>query len=78
MSDKEMNLAILNKLYEIAFAVWDKMEQVAYIKPSEYGLSNGRFIKGTAIHFTNIINGNGSRIMIVDETYDEVKQLIKV
>ena len=52
-------------------------EQVAYIKPSEYGLSNGRFIKGTAIHFTNIINSNGSRIMIVDETYDEVKQLMK-
>lgn len=29
MSDKEMNMAILNKLYEIAFAVWDKMEKVA-------------------------------------------------
>ena len=29
MSDKEMNLAILNKLYEIAFAVWDKMAKVA-------------------------------------------------
>ena len=78
MNDKEMNMAILNKLYEIAFAVCDKMAQVAYIKPSEYGLSNGRFIKGTAIHFTNMINSNGSRIMIVDETYDEVKQLMKV
>lgn len=52
--------------------------QIAYIQPSEYGLKNGRFIKGTAIHFTNIINGTGSRIMIVDETYDEVKQLMKV
>lgn len=52
--------------------------QIAYIiKPSEYGLSNGRFIKGTAIHFTNMINSNGSRIMIVDETYEEVKQLMK-
>ena len=29
MSDKEMHLAILNKLYEIAFAVWDKMAKVA-------------------------------------------------
>lgn len=29
MSDKEMNLAILNKLYEIAFAVWEKMANVA-------------------------------------------------
>mgnify|MGYP007028189162 CR=1 FL=1 len=29
MSDKEMNLAILNKLYEIAFAVWEKMARVA-------------------------------------------------
>lgn len=29
MSDKEMNMAILNKLYEIAFAVWDKMAKVA-------------------------------------------------
>ena len=29
MSEKEMNLAILNKLYEIAFAVWDKMAKVA-------------------------------------------------
>ena len=29
MSDKEMNMAILNKLYEIAFAVWEKMEKVA-------------------------------------------------
>ena len=50
--------------------------QIAYIQPSEYGLSDGRFIKGTAIHFTNMINGNGSRIMIVDETYEEVKQLM--
>ena len=32
MSDKEMNLAILNKLYEIAFAVWEKMAKV-----SDYG-----------------------------------------
>ena len=29
MSDKEMNLAILNNLYEIAFAVWEKMAKVA-------------------------------------------------
>lgn len=29
MSDKEMNIAILNKLYEIAFAVWEKMAKVA-------------------------------------------------
>ena len=29
MSDKEMNLAILNKLYEIAFTVWEKMAKVA-------------------------------------------------
>lgn len=29
MSDKEMNLAILNKLYEIAFVVWEKMAKVA-------------------------------------------------
>ena len=29
MSDKEMNLSILNKLYEIAFAVWEKMAKVA-------------------------------------------------
>ena len=29
MSEKEMNMAILNKLYEIAFAVWDKMAKVA-------------------------------------------------
>lgn len=29
MSDKEVNLAILNKLYEIAFAVWEKMAKVA-------------------------------------------------
>ena len=29
MSDKEMNLAILNKLYEIAFAVWEKMAKLA-------------------------------------------------
>lgn len=29
MSDKEMNLAILNKFYEIAFAVWEKMAKVA-------------------------------------------------
>lgn len=29
MSGKEMNLAILNKLYEIAFAVWAKMAKVA-------------------------------------------------
>lgn len=29
MSEKEMNLAILNKLYEIAFAVWEKMAKVA-------------------------------------------------
>ena len=29
MSDKEMNFAILNKLYEIAFAVWEKMAKVA-------------------------------------------------
>lgn len=32
MSDKEMNLDILNKLYEIAFAVWEKMAKV-----SDYG-----------------------------------------
>mgnify|MGYP003427282073 CR=1 FL=1 len=33
MSDKEMNMAILNKLYEIAFAVWEKMAKVAdYIR----------------------------------------------
>ena len=51
--------------------------QVAYIEPSEYCLSNGSFIKGTAIHFTNMINSNGSRVMIIDETYDEVKQLMK-
>lgn len=50
--------------------------QIAYIQPSEYVLSDGRFIKGTAIHFTNMINSNGSRIMIVDESYDEVKQLM--
>lgn len=50
--------------------------QIAYIQPSEYGLSDGRFIKGTVIHFTNMINSNGSRIMIVDESYDEVKQLM--
>lgn len=50
--------------------------QIAYIQPSGYGLSDGRFIKGTAIHFTNMINSNGSRIMIVDESYDEVKQLM--
>ena len=30
MSDKEMNMAILNKLYEIAFAVWEKMAKVAF------------------------------------------------
>lgn len=29
MSEKEMNFAILNKLYEIAFAVWEKMAKVA-------------------------------------------------
>lgn len=29
MNEKEMNLAILNKLYEIAFAVWEKMAKVA-------------------------------------------------
>lgn len=29
MSDKEMNLTILNKLYEIAFVVWEKMAKVA-------------------------------------------------
>lgn len=29
MSDKEINLAILNKLYEIAFVVWEKMAKVA-------------------------------------------------
>lgn len=29
MNEKEMNLAILNKLYEIAFAVWAKMAKVA-------------------------------------------------
>ena len=29
MSDKEMNLSILNKLYDIAFAVWEKMAKVA-------------------------------------------------
>ena len=29
MSDKEMNMAILNKLYEIAFAVWENMAKVA-------------------------------------------------
>lgn len=29
MSDKEINFAILNKLYEIAFAVWEKMAKVA-------------------------------------------------
>lgn len=29
MNDKEMNIAILNKLYEIAFAVWEKMAKVA-------------------------------------------------
>ena len=29
MSDKEINMAILNKLYEIAFAVWKKMAKVA-------------------------------------------------
>lgn len=51
--------------------------QIAYIQPSEYGLSNDRFIKGTAIHFTNMISSNGSRIMIVSESYDEVKQLMK-
>ena len=51
--------------------------QIVYIKPSEYSLINGRFVKGTAIHFTNMINSNGSRTMIFDETYDEVKQLMK-
>lgn len=29
MNEKEMNMAILNKLYEIAFAVWEKMAKVA-------------------------------------------------
>ena len=29
MSDKEINMAILNKLYDIAFAVWKKMAKVA-------------------------------------------------
>lgn len=44
MSDKEMNLAILNKLYEIAFAVWEKMAKVA-----DYG-------SYTSIEIANKIN----------------------
>lgn len=44
MSDKEMNLAILNKLYEIAFAVWEKMAKVA-----DYG-------SYTAIEIANMLN----------------------
>ena len=44
MSDKEMNLAILNKLYEIAFAVWEKMAKVA-----DYG-------SYTASEIANMIN----------------------
>lgn len=44
MSDKEMNMAILKKLYEIAFAVWEKMAKV-----SDYG-------SYTASEIANMLN----------------------
>lgn len=48
--------------------------QVAFIAKSEMGLASGKFITGTAIHFANPWQSNGSRIIIVEESYDVVKQ----
>lgn len=49
--------------------------QVAFIAKSEMGLASGKFVTGsTAIHFANPLKSNGSRIIIVRESYDEVKQ----
>ena len=57
MSDKEMNLAILNKLYEIAFAVWEKMAKVA-----DYGSYTASEIAGMLnkeFNFSNEQNEDG-------------------
>lgn len=48
--------------------------QVAFIAKSEMGLASGKFVTGTTIHFANPLKSNGSRIIIVRESYDEVKQ----
>lgn len=48
--------------------------QVAFIAKSEMGLASGKFVTGTAIHFANPWQSNGSRIIIVRESYEEVKQ----
>ena len=38
MNEKDFNLAILNKLYEIAEAVWAKMAKLGYLQRFEPSL----------------------------------------
>jgi hypothetical protein len=66
------------KFIELTMGKDDKIlvnpAQVAFITKSEMGLASGKFVTGTAILFTNPLKSNGSRIIIVRESYDEVKQ----
>ena len=66
------------KFIELTMGKDDKIlvnpAQVAFIAKSEMGLASGKFVTGTAIHFANPWQSNGSRIIIVRESYEEVKQ----
>lgn len=66
------------KFIELTMGKDDKIlvnpAQVAFIAKNEMGLASGKFVTGTAIHFTNPLKSNGSRIIIVRESYEEVKQ----
>lgn len=66
------------KFIELTMGKDDKIlvnpAQVAFITKSEMGLVSGKFVTGTAILFANPLKSNGSRIIIVRESYDEVKQ----
>lgn len=66
------------KFIELTMGKDDKIlvnpAQVAFIAKSEMRLASGKFVTGTDIHFANPLKSNGSRIIIVRESYDEVKQ----
>lgn len=64
MSDKEMNLAILNKLYEIAFAVWEKMAKVA-----DYGSYTASEIANMLNKEFNFSNEQDEKVTVSVGTY---------
>lgn len=67
MSDKEMNLVILNKLYEIAFAVWEKMAKVADY--GSYTASEIANMLNKEFNFSNEQNEDEKKITVSVGTY---------